>query len=359
MSSKSERWLNPTKLLDELAILHPEEIDVEAIAEYVGATVVYEELRGCGGGLVARGDRAIITADCRAPRPEQRMAVAHELAHWLLDRGESGLVPSDPWGVVVTWFDQDGYEDDVSPEHRADEWAIELLMPETMLWDDLADLTPVTFETVRDYCHRFETPLLPTAKRIVQMCASSAVLVRSRQGEEALECLRRGNSDFETWLRAAPRADTVAHELLHGLYKEAPGPVPVAADAWLSPAPIWWCTLLEDSLLTTDGEVHTLLWYSGDALGEILGVWPTALLPPKPGLEAAKSLAWCMGTQYGYYPVGWQDGELVMETREPVLQQVVIPRVEMLDEVKLRGLVAEVARQKGVAVDEVLILMMD
>ena len=49
------RWLYANKLLDELAILHPEEIDVEAIAEYVGATVVYEELRGCGGGLVARG----------------------------------------------------------------------------------------------------------------------------------------------------------------------------------------------------------------------------------------------------------------------------------------------------------------
>ncbi len=48
-----------------------------------------------------------------------------------------------------------------------------------------------------------------------------------------------------------------------------------------------------------------------------------------------------------------------METREPSLQRLTIPRVETLEEARLRGLVAEVARQKGVAVDEVLIVMMD
>ena len=125
----AERWFDPTKLLKELGILRPEEIDVEAIAEYAGATVVYDELRGCGGGLVARGDRAIITADRRAPREEQRLAVAHELAHWILDRGESGLVPSDPMGVFVNWFDEEGWEEDVTPEERADGWAIALLLP--------------------------------------------------------------------------------------------------------------------------------------------------------------------------------------------------------------------------------------
>ena len=29
------------------------------------------------------------------------MAVAHELAHWILDRGEAAFVPPKPWGVTV------------------------------------------------------------------------------------------------------------------------------------------------------------------------------------------------------------------------------------------------------------------
>ena len=354
----SARWLYANKLLDELAILHPEEIDVEAIAEYVGATVVYEELRGCGGGLVARGDRAIITADCRASRPEQRLAVAHELAHWLLDRGESGLVPSNPWGVVVTWWDQDGNEDDVTPEHRADEWASELLLPETMLWEELEFDTAATFDEVRDLSRRYDTPFLATAQRLVAMGPENTALVRSRRGERS-ECLRRNNADLEAWLREEPGAGTVAYELLHGSRKEAPGATRVGSDGWLSVESAWWCAVSEDSLLTADGEVLSLLWWSGDAMSEMLAVWPKDLLPPEPGEEAVKRLVQSMGRDWQYYPVAWEEGELVMETQEPDLQRLVIPRVAGLDGAVIRGLVEEVARQKGARVDEVLVVMME
>ena len=35
------------ELLWELGISAPDEIDIEAIAQYCGATIVYEELHGC------------------------------------------------------------------------------------------------------------------------------------------------------------------------------------------------------------------------------------------------------------------------------------------------------------------------
>lgn len=60
----AERFKDPSDLLDHLAIRQRDEIDVEAIAEYLGATVVYDELRGAEASIVGRGDRAIITVNC-------------------------------------------------------------------------------------------------------------------------------------------------------------------------------------------------------------------------------------------------------------------------------------------------------
>lgn len=368
----AERWLDPTKLLRELGILRPDEIDVEAIAEYVGATVVYEELRGCGGGLVARGDRAIITADRRSPRPEQRLAVAHELAHWILDRGESGLVPSDPLGVYVSWFDDEGYEEDVTPEERADGWAAELLLPETMLWRELrwdGDEprwgTAMTFCTVRDVCRRYNTPFLTTAERVVRLSDGNTLLVRNEPGE-VTEYLRHNDTEVGDWLHKSPLQGTVAYDLLHG-DRESPrkgagatasGATTVGSDGWLRIPTAWWCPASEDSMLTEDGKVLSLLSWPGDAMSEMCGMWPKDLLPREPGVECAELLAGSLAKAWGYYPVAWADGELVMETLEPSRQRVVIPRTG-LDAERIRGLVTEVARQKEVMVDEVLVVMMD
>ncbi len=70
-------------------------------------------------------------------------------------------------------------------------------------------------------------------------------------------------------------------------------------------------------------------------------------------------LAQKLGRVWGYFPVAWGDGELVMETREPAVQRAVLPRVG-LDAAKIRGLVAEVAGQQETTADGVLeVLMMD
>ena len=81
-----------------------------------------------------------------------------------------------------------------------------MLLPGTMLEHDLQLDTSVTFDTVRDLCRRFETPLLPTAQRLIWLCPEKSALVRSRKGEES-ECLRRNDQLFENWLRKQPGRD--------------------------------------------------------------------------------------------------------------------------------------------------------
>ena len=45
-------------LLEELGISEPQEINIEAIAECCGATIIYEPLKGCEARILGHGDRA-------------------------------------------------------------------------------------------------------------------------------------------------------------------------------------------------------------------------------------------------------------------------------------------------------------
>lgn len=56
----------PDALLAELGIVEPADIRIEAIAQYCGATVVYEPLTGCEAYIAGHGNRAIITVNSRS-----------------------------------------------------------------------------------------------------------------------------------------------------------------------------------------------------------------------------------------------------------------------------------------------------
>jgi len=84
---------SPEKLLVELGILEPADIDIEAIAQYCRATIVYDKLTGCEARIVGNAERAIITVNISSQRPRQRFSAAHELGHWMLDRNKVGGCP--------------------------------------------------------------------------------------------------------------------------------------------------------------------------------------------------------------------------------------------------------------------------
>jgi hypothetical protein len=54
------------RLLQELGITEPKEIDLEAIAYHVGAHVRRQPLDGCEARIIGCGDRAIITVKARS-----------------------------------------------------------------------------------------------------------------------------------------------------------------------------------------------------------------------------------------------------------------------------------------------------
>src|SRR5207244_787336 len=78
----------PDAILDELGVSAPSDIIIEGIAEYCGATIVYEPLDGCEARILGSDDRAIIAVNANSPRPRKRFSAGHELGHWMRDRGK-------------------------------------------------------------------------------------------------------------------------------------------------------------------------------------------------------------------------------------------------------------------------------
>jgi Zn-dependent peptidase ImmA (M78 family) len=148
---------SPDKLMVELGISEPADIDIEAIAQYCSATIVYEKLTGCEARIVGNAERAIITVNIGSQRSRQRFSAAHELGHWMLDRNKVGFACTNDsfrsqWGSL-------------NPERTANEFAADLLLPRS-IFCKYSHALPVTLESTRMLAGRFETSLTATAIRL-------------------------------------------------------------------------------------------------------------------------------------------------------------------------------------------------
>ncbi len=361
--SPADRWQDPYDLIADLGIRAPEEIDVEAIAEFAGATVVYEELDGCGASTVGREDHAIITVNRSARREQQRFAAAHELGHWILDRGGAPFACTDPWPEEVEWTGDRGEDEFGTPERRADEWALALLMPDRLLDEDLRSELPITLDTARDLAGRYQTSLKNAAQRLVACTGEDAMLLSTRPGKPS-RCLRRNYVGLEDWLREQPGPGTVAHGLLRDPRRD-PEPQEVVLDQWIDWPQAWWLTVHEDSLALPGGEVLSLLWATGDGFSSMVYMAESLTLAAEPGPEAVRQLVKTLERElWGYRRLpaslaAAAPGETVLEAREPHPHRIVIPPPASLDKAALRRLVDEVVRHQDTHRDDLLLTMLD
>jgi hypothetical protein len=231
------------KIIKQLGISEPADIDVEAIAQYCGATIVYERLTGCEARIVGNTDRAIITVNSESRRGRQRFSAAHELGHWMYDRNHVGFSCTNAlfrsqWGTV-------------NPERGANEFAADLLLPQTV-FGRYAYASPVTLQAVRELAWKFDTSLAATAIRLVQHGSFPAMVIYLTQG------VRR-------WFVAGPdvpSGNTVAGELLNS--GSSSGPQVVQSDGWLTHPRAEWYELMEDSVRFRDGSILSLLWWKNE-----------------------------------------------------------------------------------------------
>lgn len=244
---------NPSALLTELGITRPEDIDVEAIAHYCRATVVYEVLGGCAARIVGHGDRAIITVNSVDPLPRRRFSAAHELGHWMRDRHQIAFA-CDELIFATEWQGN-------NPERRANRFAADLLLPETLFREDARGRT-IAFDTVRDLSSDYYTSLTATAIRLVELGSFPSLVICSRRGERWKWFHRSADLPKSIWPRDKPTTDSLAYEVLRGGV-DSFGEVSTAA--WFDLPGANRYPLREDTVRLTPSITLSLLWWEDEA----------------------------------------------------------------------------------------------
>jgi hypothetical protein len=232
----------------------PEDIDVEAIAYYCGATVVTERLHGSVARIIGMGDRAFITVDGESRRPRQRFSIAHELGHWMIDRGKLSNFVCSEKNFISDWSGD-------NPERRANRFAVDLLMPRN-LFEPAAKRREITFATVRGLCEQFQTSLTATAIRLVECGSFPSILVCSNSNGIKWK-IRDRDVPGEIQLLDAPGAHTNASELLAGLQPNR-NPVEVEASDWFTHRRSKYYRIHEDTVRLSEDTVLSLLWWKDE-----------------------------------------------------------------------------------------------
>jgi Zn-dependent peptidase ImmA (M78 family) len=248
----TKRFGSADQLIEELGITEPDEIDVEAIAQYCGATIVYDPLKGCEARILGTDTKAIITVNSDSPRTRQRFSGGHELGHWMRDRGKAAFACTE------SIFQSEWQTNNA--EAKANEFAAELLMP-TKVFGGHARSREMTFATVKDLANQFATSITATAIRFVTVGSYPAIVIFSRDGRR--RWFARGPDVPESiWPLEEPTAYSVAGDIFRG--KAARTPNEIRGDSWLSYREARHHFVVEDSITLMRGTVLTLIWWKDE-----------------------------------------------------------------------------------------------
>lgn len=249
--SIKKNFISPIALLEELGVTEPQDIDIEAIAQYCGATIVYESLHGCEAQIVGRGNRAIITVRKESPRPRQRFSGAHELGHWMCDRGRAAFA------CVEKSFVREWSKD--NPETRANRYAADLLLPESLFKRD-ARGKDMTLTTARELADRYQASLAATTIRLVELGSFPAMIVCMEKGRRKW-FVRGPDVPRSMWPVEKLQQDSLAYDLMEG--GKVGGPIDIEASLWIDHPDAERFPISEDSVRYGDF-VLSLLWWKDE-----------------------------------------------------------------------------------------------
>ena len=258
------------RILKQLGITEPQEIDLEAIAWHLGVRIKECELDGCEARIVGYHDKAIIRIDRRRRPRRKRFSIGHELGHWCHHRRR----------MLVCRAEEIGSHKPGTPaiERVADGFAADLLMPR-YLFDPLArQYTRLTIRSVREMSDLFDTSITATAIRLVESGHSPAVLVCHSQ--EGREWFTRSPDVPERWFpQKQLDPESFATDLLFRKGREQAQPRLIGADAWFDRSEAQRFELHEQSVRIADGQILTLLLLSDDGMLDDWGSRPVSRFP--------------------------------------------------------------------------------
>lgn len=144
-------------------------IDVRAIAESQGITVIFAEMEdSVSGFLIQKPDATVIGVNAAHHPNRQRFTLAHELAHHHLHPGTPTVYIDN---AMLHFRGEDIYETSDPNEIEANTFAAALLMPEAFLKSDVAGrrMDIADEHAVRALARRYEISPQALTIRLVEL----------------------------------------------------------------------------------------------------------------------------------------------------------------------------------------------
>jgi hypothetical protein len=236
------------RLARQIRIRAPEDIALEDIAWMFGARVEHGDLPGAHARLARIGDRAVIRVSTRVADPgAQRFSIAHEIGHMVL-----GHETSAPEAVCEPTPRGD------TREAEANAFAAELLMPEVLV-RRRCEVSPVSFEVVRELARDYQVSLLSAALRFVELTSERCALVFAKSRRVAWVARSPSFGPHIPSGMPLEQASVAIDFFTKGsLYS---GCQPVPADSWLDDSVAGDVEIMEDTATVPEmNAVIALLW---------------------------------------------------------------------------------------------------
>lgn len=158
----------------------PGPVDVEALAEKLGAEIVFEDLEGAKARVIQLGNRARIIISTRIVGVGAiRFSIAHEIAHLLLKHyvKDGDLGRAFKRQRTCSPLESDGSE----IERDASVFATELLMPAPLV-TPMCRMRLTSMDPVRAISSAFQTSMYASARRFVELTPERCAVVISTHG---------------------------------------------------------------------------------------------------------------------------------------------------------------------------------
>lgn len=225
MTIDFNRLSAPEKLLWSCGVRAPEHIDLEAIANYRGAQVVYRQLDGCAARLVKCGERAVISVGIGNYEGRQRFSLAHELAHWICDHDQGSFHCG---------------QEDIGPQNaeaknieaHANGYASQLILP-NFLVEPWMNGKRANLDTAKALGTAFNASLTASAIKVVKRASTAACVVCHNQSK-LLWFQKNLAFPYDFYIRRELHQDTAAFPMAFGKGIQMSRPIKEAANRWLS-----------------------------------------------------------------------------------------------------------------------------
>jgi Zn-dependent peptidase ImmA (M78 family) len=245
------------RILVELGIERPDQIDLDAIAWAQGAAVKYRPLDKSEAVIVGSQRRAIITVNSRAIPARRRYSLAHEIGHWHHHRGRILFCAASDIGNPS--------RGPLDPEAQADQFASDLVLPNFMFRPRVAKMKRLVLAAVREIASEFDVSLTATLLKLVDINRFPIVCVcHNRQRRRWF----RASAMVPKWWfpKGELEVDSIAFEMLFGGSAEISYARKIGAETWFDFHGVERFEVQEQAFLLPNGEILTLLILPNDGL---------------------------------------------------------------------------------------------